>query len=205
MLDHVPYQSSCRREDGAFFNGAIHWVIRTELDHPPLPIVSFHLGTNTFVEIPVPEIDMYLYCFMNVGALDGCLCIMLNYLFDHEIWVMKEYGVVESWTKLYRVEKVRESGSIERPVAFSENGKELLVRLSLFWITSIDLENLVIEDVKAFNNPSKRVDAHVCVENLLMLDSLSDIVESQEQEQQNITKRRRHRRKGRRRRRRRRN
>ncbi|PON58766.1 hypothetical protein TorRG33x02_290210 [Trema orientale] len=50
---------------------------------------------------------------MNLGVLGDCLCVISNYTSNRtkdfrkrksdcvDIWVMKEYGVKESWTKLY--------------------------------------------------------------------------------------------------------
>ncbi|CAL5202490.1 unnamed protein product [Lathyrus oleraceus] len=37
--------------------------------------------------------------FEIVCVLRDCLCIIPN----HDVWVMKEYGVKESWTKLFNV------------------------------------------------------------------------------------------------------
>ncbi|GMN27531.1 hypothetical protein TIFTF001_001681 [Ficus carica] len=39
--------------------------------------------------------------WIDFGVIEGCLCVYDPYVHDHiEVWVMKEFGVRESWTKL---------------------------------------------------------------------------------------------------------
>ncbi|XP_021853486.2 F-box protein CPR1-like isoform X2 [Spinacia oleracea] len=46
---------------------------------------------------------------VGLGILDGCLCLSISYNkvcdSDFDVWVMKEYGVAESWTKLISIAK----------------------------------------------------------------------------------------------------
>ncbi|EEF28909.1 conserved hypothetical protein [Ricinus communis] len=46
------------------------------------------------------------YCMLS--ELGGCLCMSNNvFAYDHvDIWIVKEYGVEESWTKSFSIPKL---------------------------------------------------------------------------------------------------
>ncbi|KAL3626504.1 hypothetical protein CASFOL_030053 [Castilleja foliolosa] len=88
---------------GALVNGAIHWLaIRTRESGVVFVITAFDLVNETFFEIPPPVgVDVEVFSPDRLVVLGGCL-----YLVDTrsnvewaDLWVMKEYGVAESWTK----------------------------------------------------------------------------------------------------------
>lgn len=68
-------------------------------------IVSLDISTEKFEEMQLPrEVKVNKYCraCTTAGVLEGCLCLLVMY--DEvgvETWVMQDYGVRESWTKLY--------------------------------------------------------------------------------------------------------
>ncbi|KAK9741615.1 hypothetical protein RND81_03G117500 [Saponaria officinalis] len=94
---------------GVFVDGSLHWVA-TDTTNPSSIIVGFDLTEENLRIIPGPrsvyDIDL---TYDIVGKLGGCLC-MLSVLPTKEtnIWVMKEYGVEQSWTKLTIVGGVSE-------------------------------------------------------------------------------------------------
>ncbi|KAK6803524.1 hypothetical protein RDI58_001308 [Solanum bulbocastanum] len=82
-----------------FLNRALHWYTS------PSAIVAFDLSDEKFFEVPMPtnttlddDDSMNFYHFM---ALGGCLCMLVCRTNENEfdVWMMKEYGVAESWTK----------------------------------------------------------------------------------------------------------
>ncbi|PIA28136.1 hypothetical protein AQUCO_07200047v1 [Aquilegia coerulea] len=93
-LEGVSYDINYHlRSPGALVNGALHW-----LTHSSKVIVSFDIKDEAFREIVQPD---GISKNVTIGELGRLLC-----LFDclvpgreFEIWVMKEYGVVNSWTK----------------------------------------------------------------------------------------------------------
>ncbi|KAK9931725.1 hypothetical protein M0R45_018992 [Rubus argutus] len=96
---HFPYEPN--RYDGIVLNGGVHWLVWTVADRSLL-ILSFLLAEEEIREIPLPPIG-------NTGSIDlgvfrDWLCITLYSLTadetHNEFWVMKEYGVRESWTKM---------------------------------------------------------------------------------------------------------
>ncbi|GJV98044.1 F-box associated domain containing protein [Tanacetum coccineum] len=79
---------------GMFFNGALHWITgRT--------IVSLDLATETFGEILQPVRDIYL----TLCTFGESLSVVCNLFRESrlDVWVMKVYGVQDSWTKLVSI------------------------------------------------------------------------------------------------------
>jgi len=119
-------QSAC-----AFLNGACYWIGYNSLerDEPRHATVAFNLGNEVFVQMTVPDclvwddfIDISLTVFDGMLSLVPCK----KWLWEEtscSVWVMKEYGVGESWTKLFNIEHVE---GIQRLVAFRENNEVLL-------------------------------------------------------------------------------
>lgn len=78
---------------------------------------------------------------MNIGLLGGCLCVTDNSQ-HYDIWVMKEFGIQESWTKEFTIDPVTLHKSLEgpfRPLQMLRNGKMLIL-----W----NRDNLVCYDPK---------------------------------------------------------
>ena len=180
VLDHVPFRFNCRRATGVLVEEKLHWVLGTEREFPH-SIVSFSLNFHCFSEVAVPVVDINSYYVdMYVGELDGCLCVLANYVYFSEIFVMKQYGVVESWSKLCRVKRTETIINLESTIAFINDRKTLLVRHCRTLLASINLETLEIKNLSIDCPPPRRF-AHVCIENLLMLDYFSDLPLSEEQ------------------------
>uniref|UniRef100_A0A6M2EQ14 F-box domain-containing protein n=1 Tax=Populus davidiana TaxID=266767 RepID=A0A6M2EQ14_9ROSI len=121
-------QSTC-----AFLNGACHWIgyNSVERDEPRHAAVAFNLGDEVFVQMAVPDCLRWDH-FIDVSftVLDGMLSLVpckkwLSGVTPTSVWVMKEYGVGESWTKLFNIEHLE---GIERVVAFRENNEVLVAR-----------------------------------------------------------------------------
>ncbi|XP_004295269.1 PREDICTED: F-box/kelch-repeat protein At3g06240-like [Fragaria vesca subsp. vesca] len=81
-----------------FASGALHWTAAKE-DWIGV-IVSFDLTSETYKEVPLPQPDIESH-ELQLGASRGCLCLLTEVVHgeSHDIWVMMEYGVPESWTK----------------------------------------------------------------------------------------------------------
>ncbi|KAF4372638.1 hypothetical protein F8388_027311 [Cannabis sativa] len=98
---------------GVLVDNALHWVVsrKPESDVSNL-IGAFDIVSEEYYVVPQPDfVDCDFHMTLNV--LGSCLCLIANYTSDQssyfwetkadriDIWVMKEYGVKESWTKLY--------------------------------------------------------------------------------------------------------
>ncbi|PRQ60385.1 putative F-box domain-containing protein [Rosa chinensis] len=109
------YLSSYRlwsEELGTYSNGAIHWVSNREPGIFEPPVYAFDLANEEFREMPLPvlsrnEDGMEMTQIRTQVLLGGCLCVMFqDVTFQDtkkytEFWVMKEYGMPESWVKLF--------------------------------------------------------------------------------------------------------
>ncbi|GFY91244.1 hypothetical protein Acr_07g0014400 [Actinidia rufa] len=84
---------------GAFMNGALHWLVSPPEGTPA--IVSFDLATEIlFQEVLPPPCQGFVdFTIQSVGVSGGYLSVLGGDNARMEIWVMKEYGVRESWTK----------------------------------------------------------------------------------------------------------
>ncbi|KAL3533859.1 hypothetical protein ACH5RR_007380 [Cinchona calisaya] len=129
LIDDLPYHETDYFEDfEALVNGNVHWrrLYRDGLRDFPV-IISLNLETEKCGEISLPddldgEFDWYL------KVVEGCLCIVCN-CDDRrlEIWVMKEYGVLESWTRVASIPDSEDfrHGDVEvSPMFVSAQGTE---------------------------------------------------------------------------------
>lgn len=120
-----PYPLRGRDLSGACVNGTLHWV-SSGYDGPKLvdQIVGFDLEN----EVPCPDFDSGRLNY-TLGVLQGCLPATRHKCQDYvEIWVMKDYGVKESWTKCMKI-VCNEVGLIigaVQPLFFQRNGELML-------------------------------------------------------------------------------
>uniref|UniRef100_A0A5B6YYZ6 F-box domain-containing protein n=1 Tax=Davidia involucrata TaxID=16924 RepID=A0A5B6YYZ6_DAVIN len=108
----------------AFVNGAVHWVASSLCSL----IVAFDMGTEVFRELPLPDgvanTDVLKLSITVLGT--SLAVIQYEKIWQSDycwVWVMKEYGVVKSWTKLLTID-MREG--IRQVVGFRKNNEVLL-------------------------------------------------------------------------------
>ncbi|CDO97661.1 unnamed protein product [Coffea canephora] len=131
------YNVPCPKIQGSFdplLNGCFHWI--TTSCKPSDLICSLDLEKECLKHLPTPRHFSQSYVnkisWITVGILGGCLCLCYVYednLF--EAWVMKDYGVKESWTKDFSITINFYSGlrleHLNRPIKFLNNGDLWLV------------------------------------------------------------------------------
>ncbi|KAL4379572.1 hypothetical protein GQ457_02G032090 [Hibiscus cannabinus] len=101
-----------------------------------------------------------------------------------ELWVMKEYGVVESWTKVLTLHTVPRYALFPRVMWFRKNG-EVLFHMHNAKMASLDLNSQEMEDSLYLN--SQKIEPHVVdagadllsvrsyVESLVLLDKAVNV------------------------------
>ncbi|XP_021836820.2 F-box protein CPR1 [Spinacia oleracea] len=188
----VPSPFFSYREDGVLVNGTLHWVHEfVHKDEKRYSILGFGLGNNSFNEVPQPKFEEQ-FINLRVGVLDRCLCLTVNDLDYSDIWVLKEYGVVESWTRLYKVKQSQQLMFLEWPIAYSLDRQKLFLQLNTWRVVSLDLQTMVVKDVKVCDFP-RCFDTQVCIENLIMLkNSGSEALDQQQEKKKRRRRRRRH-------------
>ncbi|KAM1456275.1 hypothetical protein ACFX13_005410 [Malus domestica] len=167
-VEDMPYVLCNTRKMGILVSGCVHWVVtrNLELDQAATEsVIAFDVANETFREVPMPQ-NMDRKCQIDVGCLGGCLCIVAKYEDkDVDVWTLKEYGVQESWSKLFTVAQTRRIKSV-RPLVYSKNDREVLFEQdheSLVWF---DLKSQKVKRVKVRGLPAM-FEAVVCMESLV--------------------------------------
>lgn len=114
------------RNDFVFLNGAFHWIGR---ENSMWLLRYFDMEKEQVGNLPLPS--HFSGCGIDLGVVDNCL-----YISDERrssgafnIWVMKDYKNIESWTLEWIIQRPLPSGldwSL-KPVKTLENGTVLMI------------------------------------------------------------------------------
>ncbi|KAL4380409.1 hypothetical protein HN51_003704 [Arachis hypogaea] len=123
----TPYQNS-----GKFVTGTLNWASNFTLGPTSSwIIVSLDLQKESYREILPPDYEKEeTSSTPTLGVLNECLCMSYDHKRTHfVVWVMKDYGVAESWIKLVTVPYLPnpEDFSYSGPYYVSEKGEVLLM------------------------------------------------------------------------------
>ncbi|KAL8051519.1 hypothetical protein ABFX02_06G152000 [Erythranthe guttata] len=101
-VESSPYDHSAPvTPPGAYLNGAVHWLAGSrESDHASV-IAAFDLVNEVFTKIPAPnDLKKHSFEFSILVIFGGCLCMIVDRMdMRTDVWIMKEYGLADSWTK----------------------------------------------------------------------------------------------------------
>ncbi|TYJ17648.1 hypothetical protein E1A91_A09G066900v1 [Gossypium mustelinum] len=136
-------------ESGVLLNGTIHWMVSFEDGVDCRCVVAaFSLEEEVFSDMPAPDIVDTSFEFV-VGVLNGCLCVLHSRNQMHnDFWVMTEYGVGESWTKL----TLSLSYICMKPLCLAQNREALLDvdgKLLLYNLEDDSYRYLVVDGIPA--------------------------------------------------------
>jgi F-box interacting protein len=126
FIDDFPYGTSTVfpvRSSGEFVSGTLNWLVYLADSVTVRPIVSLDLGTESYQEILQPdygEEGAEMVNFIDLGVLRDCLCILRG----QDIWLMKEYGNRDSWTKFATVPQL---GLYCKVIHISEDDQVLML------------------------------------------------------------------------------
>ncbi|XP_031259307.1 F-box protein CPR1-like [Pistacia vera] len=189
-IENFPYSEFKFLRSACFVNGSLYWLVyfesyRMEAQdfESPWLIVAFSLEDEEFRELPLPSTSnkdddlKYLgvgesYDF-DLAVLDGCLCFLKIYDSNTvEVWVMKQYGEEEFWSRLHLLipdsfYDLDESGFV-KSLAYSKNGEKLLLETQQKALIWYDLKK---SDNKVYTFPDvlPYFDANMCFESLVSL------------------------------------
>ena len=119
-------------EPSAFVNGAIHWKALSFALVRPV-IMYFKTAEREFGEIRLPAncFDHMVRLHWRVAVFKGLLALIVISRIHPanrkicDIWIMKEYGVVESWTKRFAIPIPLEDTLFDRPLGITKNDQLL--------------------------------------------------------------------------------
>lgn len=172
-IQDLPYALCYTKKMGVHVNGFLHWVVIRKLgvDENEL-VVALDLVAESYNEVPLPEL-MNNQFQMDLGVLNGCLCIVANYKdVDVEVWVMREYGVQDSWSKIVKLGQSEELRSLKlvRPLTYSKCGGYILFENDHERLFLYDLKGQRVKDVKICGMPDT-FEALVCLSSLVSVNA----------------------------------
>lgn len=111
-IQDIPPCYIARDSPGVYASGSLHWIVMAEYGRHDF-ILALDLSDEAYKELPLPPpVLLETGCRVRAnyfGVLDnGCLCLVSNYGGGYRtplshVWVMTEYGVKDSWTKLFSI------------------------------------------------------------------------------------------------------
>ncbi|WZY80575.1 hypothetical protein YC2023_026959 [Brassica napus] len=162
---HLPY----RRGNGVLASNRRHWIMVYFKGGIGFnTIFRFDLATE---KLGVVNFSHDVYCRgMDIGVLDGCLCMMCYHDFGQvDVWIMREYG--GEWSKFVSVPQPESVDlfMFVRPLIYSKDRSKILLEINhgkLFWfdLESKSLEMLVIKGCEGL-----QCNAEVIVSSLVLV------------------------------------
>ncbi|CAL5184551.1 unnamed protein product [Lathyrus oleraceus] len=166
-IETFPFGAVLDEHAGTYVRGTIHWIAYTQWCRKgPLFILSFDLGNDSCQKLLPPHHADISPDYLTLSVLRDSLCLIS----DHHIWVMKEYGIHDSWTKLCSVTYLQDPSMRLSKALYVFDDDRLL--LETHEETSPDEEwkrNLVVYDPKndTFKVTMFKNFLYVCLESLI--------------------------------------
>jgi F-box interacting protein len=168
------------RGSGIFVGGTVNWLAADSAKTIWLPIgggaansfhyiVSLDLKNESLQTLLQPDLGTNEWI---LGVVRDCLSIFANTKMCFDVWIMKEYGMKESWTKLYSVPYMKDEGLYfyNKVLYISEEGKLLMFS----HVSGEVILKLVVYDSKngtfkitEIENIHDSIDPQVYVESLI--------------------------------------
>ncbi|XP_026410065.1 F-box/kelch-repeat protein At3g06240-like [Papaver somniferum] len=103
-IEEIPYTfSETTDRPGLLLNGAFHWLCTAEKTSSSSEvIVSFDISNARLIDVSIPEETTKQEKL--VGVLTDYLCLLSSTRSRIHVWVMMDYGVKDSWDKLFNFE-----------------------------------------------------------------------------------------------------
>ncbi|MBA0736112.1 hypothetical protein Gogos_009692 [Gossypium gossypioides] len=156
-----------RREFGFLANNALHWMVFKTPQSRNQELVGFDLGSEEFRFLELPECCLDKVLWFHINAVGGDICLTSTYRETDnvvvDVWIMKEYGVKQSWFKLisWKEPHFMPCSTVALPLALSKDGGEVLFFIEYKWfnwgrridsfvwydLRSQEVENVVIRDI----------------------------------------------------------
>ncbi|GLT97895.1 hypothetical protein SLE2022_154370 [Rubroshorea leprosula] len=101
-IEEFPSEIASEPSSGKVVGGALNWGVDVRPNNSWM-IVSYDLAEERFETLSQPDC-ISRETKQTLKVMGGCLCILcVRFRVCVDIWMMKEYGVKESWTKLVSV------------------------------------------------------------------------------------------------------
>ncbi|XP_020231651.1 F-box/kelch-repeat protein At3g23880 [Cajanus cajan] len=168
VLQNFPCEPT--RMQGKFVSGTLNWIAKGGVSDDQWVILSLDLATETYSKMLLLDGDAEKILSPGLQVLRNCLCVCF---FDSKsahwiVWLMKEYGVHDSWIKLMMVPCIgRETSAMypsSEPLCILEDGvvlmKNTYAKLVLYNLNDGRFDYLRIRGELGFN-------MHIYLESLV--------------------------------------
>ncbi|WZZ38385.1 hypothetical protein YC2023_034644 [Brassica napus] len=162
------YDLLYRRGNGVLASNSLHWILPRTGGHTAFnTIIRFDLASDDLGVLSFPN-DLYLEDDMDIGVLDGCLCLMCYSESSHVgVWILREYE--GEWSKFITVPKPETVVSFEsvRPMIYSKDRSKILLEINNGKLMWFDLESKGFETlgIKGCEGPCN---AEIVVSSLVL-------------------------------------
>ncbi|KAL5843324.1 hypothetical protein ACOSQ4_009282 [Xanthoceras sorbifolium] len=167
---------SFHQSSGTLVAGTLNWMESIESRKSTDLIISFDLKSEKFCKVSVPDKTTTKVGKWDtvLNVLGGCLCLSCNHhrkkVFD--IWVMKEYGVKDSWTKLFSFSYLSINFDVHRlrtarSLVYSKTGEKVFILLNDWKGICHDLKKEKDEMVEVHKWPTIIYIATIYVDSLV--------------------------------------
>ncbi|CAN4092894.1 unnamed protein product [Withania somnifera] len=150
-----------------FVNGKLHWVNNVIGGfHKDKNIISIDLVDEKWGKVEQPCYGGVNF-FLKLEVLGSDLSVVCNFMKSHaNVWIMREYGVKESWTKTYTVKypDCYFSPFVPRTLCMSSRGDVLLVPGSTLMVHNPEDEPIIYPKV---TNSGFCVAVNIYIESLV--------------------------------------
>ncbi|CAN8290135.1 unnamed protein product [Cochlearia groenlandica] len=158
MLFRLYYHLAYRQGNGILANNCLHWVLPRRQGAIAInTLLRFDLSSEEIDNVYIPK-ELW-YEVIDVGVLDGCLCLMSIHEFSHvDVWIMRKYKRDGTWTKLFRVPKPEsvESFELMKPLLYSKDRRQVLLEINdarnLMWF-DLESKRFTEVEIKGCDNP----------------------------------------------------
>jgi F-box interacting protein len=151
------FQYTIADKKQALVNGASHWVGYHKRDmasdFPKLVVLLFHMCDEEFRVMKLPDCLSSLNDddFDTIRASGGLLSLIEHNSQNAIVWLMKEYGVIESWTKQFTI----------------KNGWWFWPMIT-FWNNEMILVELDLKQIKGMGFTLNDLKTHKLIKNLIV-------------------------------------
>ncbi|KAK6133250.1 hypothetical protein DH2020_033011 [Rehmannia glutinosa] len=162
-------------------NGALHTLVEDPDNMDAARIFAFSVQTEKHYQLHMPPGVRIRGVDVNLDVIDGCLSVVCTNRSRVIIWVMKDYGVKESWIKLLTISPPAiERNDFVKPLVYSRDGDKVLLNCDDKRLVWYDLRKKTVDNVDVDGIPFVFY-AEACVESLVELDG-RDVVKKQGKE-----------------------
>ncbi|KAF5189638.1 F-box protein cpr1 [Thalictrum thalictroides] len=168
-IQDIPYRIFPLYNKAKLVNGVLHWVAKQYLTQNRV-VLGYDINSEKLKEVPLPDCVDANFFVMTMDEYLGVTCLADTKFIV--AWIMVDYGVRESWMKLYVINTEDIPCSVNAfgllPLCFMKNGAEILLS-DLSCLYSYDTVSQDFKEFKIDNLPDCAFDATIYTESTVKL------------------------------------